>query len=284
MIRLFESLPSAAAQRLPSLASGPGSQREGFEKPRVEPPWLSAVPSVDAAVSPELRLVSCPSAPPAQMESFRLLAHRMESLRRDQGANRLIVTSAVPGDGKTFVASNLAVTLARQAGAVLLVDGDVRGAHLEQALGVPRQSGLAEVLRGDITLSQALRKVSPHGVFLLGAGDMDPHTPDLLAGPRFVDFLRELKDVFRWIILDSPPLLPVVDALAMTKAADAALLIARRDHTPRSAIDGALRLLRSHPIAGVVLNDAEDRSASSYYAYRSYPNRPPHTATESEEK
>ncbi len=278
MIRLFESVPAGSAQRVPGL----GAQREGFETPRAEPPWLTAIPCVEASLSPDLRLVSSASAPPAQMESFRLLAHRMETLRRDQAVSRLIVTSAVPGEGKTFVASNLALTLARQAGAVLLVDGDVRGANLEHALGVPRQSGLAEVLRGDLTLSEALRKVSPHGVFLLGAGDMDPQTPDLLAGPRLAAFLRELKDVFRWIILDSPPLLPVVDALAMTKAADATLLVTRRDHTPRAALDRAVRLLRSQPMAGVVLNDAEDRNASSYYAYRSYAKQTPRAPGQSE--
>jgi polysaccharide biosynthesis transport protein len=181
----------------------------------------------------------------------------------------LLLTSALPGDGKTTNATNLAITLAQRGLRVLLIDGDLRRGTVSTLLGCPRSPGLAEVLAGTTPLQEALRSVdvgAGQTVQVLASGAFPTNPAQMLGSERMERLLGALKTKYDKIIIDSPPLNVVVDAAVLGRHVDGVVLVARTGVTPFGALVYATEQFRNAkmPVVGVVLNDIDFRKEASY--------------------
>ena len=282
-MRLFEQEPTPPKGTVtgirPVLA-----KRAGVEPERTAIKWpevLDGVASVVCELSPERRLISDDSDLGIAMESFRLLGHRLRRARDRQAFNRLLVTSSVPREGKTVVAVNLAILLARTSPRVLLIDADMRKPGGDNALGLPFLPGLADCLEGRRELDEVLRRVENFGLWYISAGRALDNPGALVQGHAIRDVLKGAGQRFDWVIVDSPPLNPFADAHYLATCTDRALMVLHAGTTPRELFDAALKSFRGVRIAGVVLNGHAEPNRQSYYSR--YAARGEQPATEADE-
>ena len=191
-------------------------------------------------------------------EQLRTLRSRLFQFRESRPLKSVLVTSAMPGEGKTFVCANLAYAFARQSDRrVLLIDADLRSPGLHTLIGAPADPGLASYLRGEAGLEQVLQ-LGPHeNLFLIPAGKPSPNPADLVAGGKLKTLLAHLAPLFDWILLDSPAVAPVSDALQIAAWCDGVLLVVQGGKTPYDLAQGVTRELREKRLLGVVLNRAD---------------------------
>jgi protein-tyrosine kinase len=209
---------------------------------------------------------------PIGAEQFRTLRSRLYRIRESKPLNTLLVTSSTPGEGKTFVAANLAQALVRQHGCrVLLADADMRAPRLHQILGVPAGPGLAEYLQGGRTELEVMQKGMDEELYFIQAGSHVTHPAELISNGGLKQLLARVAGLFDWIIFDSPPVLPVSDAVVLATMCDGVLFVVRAGITPAAVSQKACHQLQDANIVGVVLNSADDSVGSgSYYQYSGY--------------
>ena len=210
-----------------------------------------------------------PAIPVSVKEQFRTLRSRLYQIRDKQPLRSLLVTSSLPSEGKTFVANNLAQALARQQNCrVLLIDGDLRRPDLHLGLGAPSSPGLTEYLRGQADEMAVIQRGLPEYLCFIAGGDQTENPADLLANGRLKALLETIGPVFDWIILDSPPTLPVSDALVLADFCDGVLTVVRSAQTEFDSAQKCCQQLREKNLLGVALNCADDGPTySSYYRY-----------------
>ena len=147
---------------------------------------------------------------------------------------KLLIASALAHDGKSTVTLNLATVLAeRGKRSVLVVEGDLHHSTLAEILQINPDPGLTECLTGGVTPLAAVRRVEPAGWYLLQAGEPRKNPTELLQTPAFGQILEKLSGCFDWILIDSPPVVPITDAMLLQQHADASLLVVRGGQTPR---------------------------------------------------
>jgi capsular exopolysaccharide synthesis family protein len=205
-------------------------------------------------------------------EKFRLLQSRLGQLFSSERTKMVLVTSAVPEDGKSMVAANLAISLAKQSKCrTLLLEGDFPKATLANRLGLAKRTGLAEWMSQGGAIEGYLQKMKGVNLWILPAGHQDTRHPGVVHSPELQGILTRLRQCFDWIIVDSPPLLPLADTGFWAQQSDGVLLVIRRAHTPRLLLQRGLEIIDSAKVLGVVLNDTQP-SERSYYNkyYRSY--------------
>jgi protein-tyrosine kinase len=209
---------------------------------------------------------------PAGAEQFRTLRSRLYRMRETKPLNMLLVTSSTPAEGKTFVAANLAQALVRQHGCrVLLIDADMRAPRLHQILGVPAGPGLAEYLQGGRTELEVMQKGLEEELYFIQAGSHVTHPAELISNGGLKQLLARVSGLFDWIIMDSPPVLPVSDAVVLATMCDGVLFVVRAGTTPAVVSQKACQQLQDANVIGVVLNSADDSAGSgSYYQYSGY--------------
>ena len=212
-------------------------------------------------------------------EQFRTLRSRLYRMRESQPLQTILISSAIPAEGKTLVSTNLAYALVRQRGCrVLLIDADLRAPRVHTLLGAPAAPGLADYLQGTATEFQVMQRNSEQGLCVIAAGNHVTHPSELISSDRMKHFLERVKPAFDWIIIDSPPALPVADASVLGGLADGVLLVVRANSTPSEASQKACKELRDAHILGVVLNTAEESAGyNSYYSGNAY-GTPPNAA------
>ena len=202
------------------------------------------------------------------MERFRVLDHRLHQQRRLQPLKRVLVTSAGPGEGKTVVATNLAIVLARTSTRVLLVDGDLRRPSTERTLGLNIFRGVTDVLAGRVSLESAIRFLEPPAnIYHLGAGEDRSNAAELLKSDGARILFEQLAECFEWVIVDSCPVLPFSDSLRLATMADGAVLVVRSGVTRRKEMREMLTALEGRRICGIVLNGSSEIRDSRYYRY-----------------
>ncbi len=213
------------------------------------------------------------SRPQSQMaESYRAL--RTSLLLTSLGAppKVILITSALPQEGKTTTSINTAIVLAQKGTRVLLVDADLRRPSIHKTLGMGPRAGLSNVLTGTATLQQAIAR-SPllPTLFVLPAGTPPPNPAELLASANMKDVLAELREQYDHIVVDTPPTLSVTDAVVMSTRADAVVLVIRSGQTTKQALRRARDLLMqvNARVCGVLLN-AVDLNSPDYYYYYEY--------------
>jgi capsular exopolysaccharide synthesis family protein len=202
-------------------------------------------------------------------EQFRTLRTRLYQLRETAPLKRILVTSALAGEGKTFVASNLAQAFAKEKERkVLLIDGDLRSPALHKHLAAPSSLGLSDYLRGQASDPEIIQHGQDGNLCFIAAGSSGSDPSELLSNGMLDKLLDRLAPLFDWVIVDSPPCLPVSDANVLASLCDGVLLVLRAKTTPAAAAEKARKELQKRKVVGVVMNAVEETDAyGAYYAY-----------------
>ena len=205
-------------------------------------------------------------------EQFRTLRSRLARIRENQPLQTVLISSAVPAEGKTMVATNLAHALVRQQGCrVLLIDADLRAPRVHTLLGAPSNPGLADYLQGGAAEFEVIQKGHEEGLYFTPAGTHVTHPSELISSARMKAFIDRVKPEFDWIVIDSSPVLPVADATVLGGMCDGVLLVVRASSTPSDMARKACREFKDSQILGVVLNTADESSEyGSYYSSGHY--------------
>ena len=191
-------------------------------------------------------------------EEFRSLRSRLYLLRKVRPVQKLVVTSPLPQEGKTFVAANLARVFAKQAGSrVLLIDGDLRSSGLPAVLGAPPAPGLADYLAGVFELTSVIQRGPAENLSLIPGGAMAPNPSELIGNGRFELLLDRVAPVYDWIIIDSPPAIPVSDAKLLAGFCDGVLMLVNAGTTPFDLAQKACGEFTQNQLLGVILNRVE---------------------------
>jgi protein-tyrosine kinase len=204
-------------------------------------------------------------------EEFRTLRTRLYQMRENQSLKKLLVTSSLPKEGKSFVAANLAQVMVRQHGRrALLIDGDLRGPRLHQVLGTSSTPGLAEYLLGENDEFGIMQRGPMENLFFIPSGRTVSNPAELVANGRLKFLLHRLEPLFDWIIIDSPPAVPVSDAGLLANYCDGVLMVVRSNATPFDLARKARQEFRDKHLVGVVLNGIEAGSSYTQYYYSAY--------------
>lgn len=210
-----------------------------------------------------------PDLDPNAAEQFRTLRSRLYQIRDHLTLRTVLITSSEAGEGKTFVASNLAQAIVRQSDRrVLMVDADLRCSRLHTVVGAPARPGLTDYLRGDADETNIIQQGPESNLYLIPGGTEVTNPSELLSNGRLKRLLDSVTPVFDWIILDSPPCLPVADASILAKVCDGVLLVVRASTTLSEVAQRACQELKDKNLLGVALNavNKEDGSYGAYYA------------------
>lgn len=211
------------------------------------------------------------------LEAFRRV-HSLLATPAVGTAQVVVVTSAVPGDGKTTLACNLALIAARDDKArTLLVDADLRRPHSSAFLEPTPKVGLTDVLTGRARVEDAIVHVREHSLDVMGSGQTDEHAGALLTPVRAQKLVDALRKDYRWVIIDTPPALLFADAGTLASHTDGVLLVVRSGWTPMGLYKEAIAAIGKENVLGTILNVATpnlvDRTRHSDYYYKGYYKR-----------
>jgi protein-tyrosine kinase len=299
MSRIHEALKKAAEERAAQLGAGveagiaevPGELKHPTTRePEIARPALSpqAVTTknqdvlfgyeelIQRCAQPEWRLdppnsVFLASKPgECGPERFRTLRSRLYKIASTRKLQKVLITSGVAAEGKTFVASNLAQSIVQQPELrVLLIDADLRSSRLHFLFGAPSSPGLSEYLRGEADEYAVIQKGMKENLFLIPGGSPSSNPSELLLGERLKQLLSLVSTSFDWIIIDSPPALPVHDANVLADMVDGVLFVIRAGSTNAEIVERTAAEFRGKNLLGVVLNQVE-KSDSYGDEYQNY--------------
>ena len=239
----------------------------GSDQSRTAVQW-NEIESLSPTVAEKSRVVALTEGNGLGAEKFRLLRARLRNLREHLALQRLVLTSAVPGDGKTMVTMNLAVSLAKHTDEkILLLEGDLRKPMVGEHLGIRGRRGLGDWCLCDEPISNFIYRLDDSQLWVLHAGTTPENPVTILQSARFLELYRHLCSCFDWIIIDAPPLVPMADVSFWSHNADGLLLVVRQGKTPKMVLQKGLETLDNPNVVGVVLNDARDIESSYYQRY-----------------
>jgi capsular exopolysaccharide synthesis family protein len=204
-------------------------------------------------------------------EAYQSLRTAMLFERRGDQGSVVLVTGAAPGEGKTTTLLNLGRLLAAAGESTVLLDCDLRRAHLHTRLGVPREPGFTEFFIRGAELSGLIRTTRHRSLSVIPAGALPPNPPAILARPELGTAFDQLRRHFRWILVDSPPVAAVTDALLLAQQADSTMLVVQQNRVERQVLKRTIASLRkvTPHLAGAVLNVVDVKSKAYYgYAYK----------------
>jgi succinoglycan biosynthesis transport protein ExoP len=265
-IETLTGLPSLAV--VPSLPGSNGHQSRLSRFSREAHPQVTASPRVEtlAYVQPKSQI----------SEAFRALRTSLLLSQAEHPPQVILVTSALPREGKTTAAVNLAVTLAQLGDRTLLMDSDLRKPGVRRALNltVGMEGGLSSYLAGVSTLDEVIiTHPAITNLDALTTGPVPPSPADLLSSHRMREAITELRRRYKFIVIDSPPIMAATDAVILSSLTDGVLLIVRSGETPKEAFTRTRDLLAAvkSRLLGVVLNAVDSSAPDYYYSYRYYP-------------
>jgi capsular exopolysaccharide synthesis family protein len=285
MSRIYDALQRADIERKAAQGVDTTHFTESSHVPGVE-----ALPSIKAEVNPE-NIASYPWKPSMSffptlgdrgesIEQFRNLRAQLYQFRDQAQLKTILVSSGAPAEGKTFVTANLAISLARnKSNKVLLIDADLRKPSVHAILGAPDLPGLTEYLAGTaepIEIMQrsqypsdveTVQERSLSNLTFIPAGAGGDNSSELVANHRIEELIAVLTPHFDWILIDSPPILAVADAIDLARAADAVLLVARGAVTPYDVAQRAQAAFSNSRILGFVLNAVKGVIPNAAYSY-----------------
>jgi capsular exopolysaccharide synthesis family protein len=233
---------------------------EDLLKSCAEPTWL---------LDPRAVVFSSADEHRSGAEQFRTLRSRLYQMREAMPLKRILVTSALPAEGKTFVATNLAQAIAREKERkVLLIDADLRSPALHKPIGAPLTPGLSDYLRGQASDPEIIQHGQQGNLCFIPAGNPGSDPSELLSNGALEKLLERLTPLFDWVILDSPPCLPVADANVLAGMCEGVLLVLRAHATPSDAAAQARKELQKRKVLGVIMNAVElGETYGGYYGY-----------------
>lgn len=232
-------------------------------------PAREEFPTEEARLTPEARLVyfDDPHSPAA--DRIRLLRMRLKEFWAAGKLKKLLITGPLAHTGKSTLVLNLATALAERGKySVLVLEADLHHPSIGSILKLKPWSGLTECLMSEAASPlSAIRRIEPLGWYLLPAGEPCGRNPtELLQSNTFGQIVKSLSPYFDWILIDSPPVVPLTDSLLLQSQADASMLVVQAGETPRSAVEQTIGLLGKQNILGIVLNGVQT-SNHLYYQY-----------------
>ena len=206
--------------------------------------------------------------PPNFAEAFRTLRTNVYFSVAEKSCRVVVVTSSAPREGKTVVASNLAIGFAHLGQRVLLMDADLRRPRVHEMLAEDQEPGLSNAIVGDTKVSDAVRRTEVPGLCLLTAGRIPPNAAELLGSRRFKDLLASVRTQFDWVIIDSPPVMAVADPTILASMADSVVFVVAAETTSHRIARRAVEQLKRGRVvlAGGVLNRVQIARHGYYYA------------------
>jgi capsular exopolysaccharide synthesis family protein len=234
---------------------------------------IAMVPSLNGRGGKDPTLVNDDTT--AFNEAFRRIRTSVALSHGHHGISRVLVTSTAPQEGKSLVAANLAVALARTGQRVLLVDGDLRRPVLHKTFGLKSSPGLSDLLTRTADAGAAIHQTQNPNLFVLPCGSKHPAAAELLSSPSLPSLLNALDSKFNWIVLDSPPIGPVSDACIIAPLVQRTLVVVSADATLSAAAEAAVDQLKAAGAAqpSAVLNRVDLKNSAYYYApyhYKEY--------------
>ncbi len=206
----------------------------------------------------------------ASAEAYRLIRTRLLwSIEKDTKLKDLAILSSIPGEGKTTVASNLAIALAQLKMKILLVDTDIRKGRLNESYELPQEKGLGNFLTESLSLSDVVQKTSVENLSIVACGKSVIETSQLFSSPRIKDFIQKARAEFDMVLYDTPPVTVIADTAILIPQLDGAILTVRGGLTGRRVLNQALSTIRESKanLIGVVLNDASSTDNPRYSRY-----------------
>ncbi len=278
-IEALTGLPSLAV--VPSL---PGLNGNAYGLSR-----FSRDPAAPAAAVSRVELLSFAQPKSQISEAFRALRTSLLLSQAEHPPQVILVTSALPREGKTTAAVNLAVTLAQLGDRTLLMDSDLRKPGIRRALNMPagKEAGLSTYLAGVCSMEEiCVPHPTINNLTALTTGPVPPSPADLLSSHRMREAIAEVRRRFKFIVIDSPPIMAATDAVILSALTDGVLLVVRSGETPKEAFTRTRDLLLAVKcrILGVVLNAVDSSAPDYYYSYRYYPYAYGHGYGEDAEK
>ena len=257
ILEMARSLRAASAAEMPRIVeSAPNADLDVF----------SNFQSVAVSLSPASRVVCITNPESPASEAFRLLAVRLRNVRRDRTLKKVLVTSSMPQEGKSMVSANLACALAiASKEKILLVEGDVRRPSLSKTFSMPGDSGLCQCLREGASPASGIFRLDGAGIWLLPAGSSLSNPIALLQSKKLAAMLEKLATWFDWIVIDTPPVLPLADTSIWARLADGVLLVTRRGTTEKGQLKRGLEALEPQKLIGTLVNSSSAIAGSDYY-------------------
>lgn len=214
----------------------------------------------------ENRLVALTQSESLAAEKFRFLGVRLQHLRRETLLKKILVTSTIPQEGKSTVSANLACTLAKRTQQkTLLIEGDVRRPSLSKMFGLPARSGLCEWLRHKQKPETSIYFLDGPEIWFLPAGDTPDNPLEILQSPTLASMMDQLCKWFDWIVIDSPPIMPLADTSLWMRIADGTLLVARQGVTEKKQLQRGLEAIEPRKLIGALLNGSKSAVKNDYY-------------------
>lgn len=229
---------------------------------------LARFSTIPLSLPPTSQLVCAVNNESLPAEKFRFLGVRLRHLRRTRTLNKVLVTSTIPHEGKTTVAANLAYTLARNGRQkVLLLEGDVRRPALTHMFNQSHLLGLCDYLQGDSSELANIYRFEDTSLWFLPAGKVTGNPLEVLQSGGLPPLMDRLSTLFDWVIVDSPPVLPLADTSVWMRIADGVLLVARQGTTEKKYLKEGLEALDQKKLIGAVLNSSENAAQNEHYYY-----------------
>ena len=264
VIPQLEKVPAAIPEA--SITSSGATEKSLLFQSKTVRPARSTYHRVTLKLSPESRLVAMSDADGLGAEKFRVLVARLEHQHKQCDLKSFQVTSCVISEGKTLISGNVAVTLAKHLSAnTLLVEGDLHRPTLASMMGLEKLRGISHWWESrDEDLSNYVYRIDGLPLWFLPAGRPCDHPSDLLRSARFVKAFEKLNREFEWSVVDSTPMVPIVDVNLWSRIVDGTLLVVREGVTPVKALKKGLQALDHPNVIGMVLNDATESTDSKY--------------------
>ena len=240
-------------------------------------PYLGLIPLLDVSnvskndISEELVTLKQPRS--SASESYRSIRTRIIYSAAEKPPKSILMTSATTEEGKTITSANMAVTMAHAGSKVIMVDCDMRKPRLHHLLGLDREKGLSNVLVGEKRLDEVIVETQEENLHAIACGPIPPNPSELLGSKAMARVIQELGQTYDRIVLDSPPLIAVTDAIVLSKMVDGVVLILQANSTPKDLARNSannLHAVNAH-VLGVVLNKV-DLQKNAYYYQNSYYN------------
>jgi capsular exopolysaccharide synthesis family protein len=229
---------------------------------------LGPIECVPAAVSPQETLVCVTDEKSLAAEKFRFLSLRLSHVQQRRTLKTLLITSSTAEEGKSMIAANLACALAnRRRQKVLLVEGDLRRPVLASLLGTQKNPGLGGYLQNEPGATACMYELKNLGLWFLPAGDPPKNPLGVMESERLSQLMNQFQSQFDWIVIDSPPVLPLGDTSVWMRLADGILLVTRPGKTTKRQLERGLEAIEQPKLIGAIINGSQDVHHSDYYYY-----------------
>jgi len=259
-----------ATERMPGIGSSPlqapvttASAKTGTNLSSVD--QFTQFERLKVLVSPQERIVSLTEEESLAAEKFRFLGVRLRQLKQNRPLKKLLITSTMPGEGKSVVAANIACTMAKRAQKTLLLDGDLRRPVLAKMFGLGKVVGLSEWLEGECGPADSIYHLESAGLWLLPAGTLSKHPMELMQSGKLSAVMDQLTQLFDWIIIDCPPVLPLADTSIWMRLADGILLVTRQGKTEKEQLQRGIEAIEPKKLLGALLNGSSHVRDTDYY-------------------